>query len=83
MDKVYYYDVTVDASEYDVDIPATTHFDTNIASEIRIIESRSYLDLKDKPRIEGVILEGNKRFVDLGLDEIAPQDIDEIMFGDD
>lgn len=83
MDRVIYYDVTIDTAEYDVAIPTETPFDTKIDSEIRMMQSRSYLDLTDKPRIEGVILEGDKRFIDLGLKEITPQDIDKIIFGGD
>ena len=83
MDRVIYYDVTIDTAEYDVAIPTETPFDTKIDSEIRMMQSRSYLDLTDKPRIEGVILEGDKRFIDLGLKEITPQDIGKIIFGGD
>ena len=40
-----------------------------------------YNKLFNKPQIEGVTLEGNKTFPQLGLDAITPQEIDEIMFG--
>lgn len=41
----------------------------------------NYNNLYNKPRIEGVELEGNKRFEDLGLTGISEQDIDDIIFG--
>lgn len=41
----------------------------------------SYLELKDKPKIEGITLEGDKSFRELQLNDITPQEIDEIIFG--
>jgi IS5 family transposase len=43
--------------------------------------TENYNNLYNKPRIEGVELEGNKRFSDLGLESISEQDIDDIIFG--
>ena len=40
-----------------------------------------YDPLINKPRIEGNVLEGDKTYAQLGLEEITPQEIDEIIFG--
>lgn len=40
-----------------------------------------YPALIGKPRIEGVTLEGDKSFGELGLGDITPQDIDKMLFG--
>lgn len=40
-----------------------------------------YPALIDKPKIEGVTLEGDKTFGELGLGDITPQDIDKMLFG--
>lgn len=41
----------------------------------------NYNELIGKPKIEGNVLEGNKTFEELGLGEITPQDIDDIIYG--
>lgn len=82
MDKVIYYDVSLDDSaSYDVQVSNSESFDTTMNSEVRIVGGGSYSTLKDKPKIEGVVLDGDKSFRDLGLNDITPQDIDEIIFG--
>lgn len=43
--------------------------------------SRSYNDLFDKPKIEHNELIGDKSFEELGLGDITPQEIDELIFG--
>ena len=50
-------------------------------AEVRLLENGSYNAMKDKPSIQGVTLEGDKSFRDLGLGEISPADIDDIIFG--
>lgn len=40
-----------------------------------------YERLKNIPRIEGNEVIGDKTFLELGLNEITPQDIDEIIYG--
>ena len=40
-----------------------------------------YPPLRDKPMIEGNVLIGDKTYGELGLNEITPQEIDEIIFG--
>lgn len=40
-----------------------------------------YPPLRNKPMIEGNVLIGDKTYGELGLNEITPQEIDEIIFG--
>lgn len=51
--------------------------------EVHMVHTDNYEDLLNKPKIEGVTLIGDKTFVELGLAEITPQDIDDIIFGGD
>lgn len=41
--------------------------------------TKNYNHLYNKPMIEGNVLEGDKTFIQLGLLEITPQDIDDIF----
>lgn len=43
--------------------------------------TNDFNDLINKPSIENITLEGNKTFKQLGLEEITPQEIDEMLFG--
>lgn len=45
------------------------------------VSTDDYNNLINKPSIEGVTLQGDKTFSQLGLDEITPQDIDTILYG--
>lgn len=72
MDRDNIYEVTLDDSEV---------YETSVESEIHFKKNESYLSLTDKPKIEGITLEGDKSFRDFGLGEITAQDIDEIIFG--
>lgn len=44
------------------------------------VSASNYNELYNKPQIESVTLEGDKSFADLGLNEITPQDIDDLIF---
>ena len=46
---------------------------------VRGIGQISYPTLADKPAIEGNVLIGDKTFKQLGLDEITPQEIDDLF----
>ena len=93
VDKVLYYDVSLDrSSEYDIALPSddTSDYGLQISGEESIAASldsavrvkvTSYSSLTDKPKIEGVTLDGDKSLRELGLNDISAQDIDEIMFG--
>lgn len=52
------------------------------AEEVRKVPmEKNYDNLMNKPTIEGVQLQGDKSFNDLGLAEITLQDIDNIIYG--
>lgn len=93
IDRVLYYDVSLDgpaefdivtpgddATEYGLQIPGDLCFAASLDSTVRVTAT-SYHSLTDKPKIEGVTLDGDKSFQELGLNDISAQDIDEIMFG--
>ena len=47
----------------------------------RVPMEKDYDNLMNKPAIEGVELQGDKSFNELGLAEITLQDIDNIIYG--
>ena len=47
--------------------------------EVYKVPVGTYADLPDKPMIEGNVLIGDKTYKQLGLDEITPQEIDELF----
>lgn len=47
--------------------------------EVQRVSTDDYEKLYNKPQIEGNTLIGDKSFVDLGLGEITPQDIDDLF----
>lgn len=49
--------------------------------EIQKVSTTNYNDLYNKPQIEGVTLQGNKTFPDLGLGTLTAQEIDTVIFG--
>lgn len=57
----------------------------NVSGELSVPKERvvaeDYERLRNKPSIEGNVLIGDKTFQQLGLNEITPQEIDEIIYG--
>lgn len=49
--------------------------------EIQKVSTSNYEELYNLPKIEGNTVIGDKTFIELGLNEITPQEIDEIIFG--
>lgn len=43
--------------------------------------TNDYNKLVNKPSIEGNLLDGDKTYSELGLDDITPQEIDEMLYG--
>lgn len=67
--------IRLKASERETRIPMK-------AEEVRKVPmEKDYDNLMNKPAIEGVQLQGDKSFSELGLAEITPQDIDNIIYG--
>ena len=44
-------------------------------------QAANYNELYNKPSIESVVLQGNRTFAQLGLEEMTPQDIDNMLYG--
>ena len=44
-------------------------------------QATNYNELYNKPSIESVVLQGNRTFAQLGLEEMTPQDIDNMLYG--
>ena len=69
----------------DVHAKVSIQGDTNASVSVGTVTIRdgtnNYEQLINRPRIEGVLLSGDKLFSDLGLECITPQEIDQIIFG--
>ncbi len=57
--------------------------ETDLDAAQRTLGTGDYQALKNRPRIEGNLLEGDKSFYQLGLLDITDAEIDEIIFGGD
>ena len=57
--------------------------ETDLDAAQRALGTGDYQALKNRPRIEGNLLEGDKSFYQLGLLDITDAEIDEIIFGGD
>ena len=68
---------TVPALETEMQEPLETDLD----AAQRALGTGDYQALKNRPRIEGNLLEGDKSFYQLGLLDITDAEIDEILFG--
>lgn len=68
---------TVPALETEMQEPLETDLD----AAQRALGTGDYQALKNRPRIEGNLLEGDRTFYQLGLLEITDAEIDEILFG--
>lgn len=51
----------------------------SMSVEAGYISSRNYEDLSNKPRIEGVTLEGDKSFADLTLISLTNAEIEQLL----
>lgn len=47
----------------------------------RVVPARDYNDLTNKPSIEGHTLIGDSKLPEIGVHDITPQQIDNIIFG--
>jgi len=68
---------TVPALETEMQEPLETDLD----AAQRALGTGDYQALKNRPRIEGNLLEGDRTFYQLGLLDITDAEIDEILFG--
>ena len=74
MDRDVLYELALEAEE-----PLEAELDT----AQRSLGTGDYRTLKNRPRIQGNLLEGDKTFYQLGLLDITDAEIDEIIFGGD
>ena len=49
---------------------------------VQMVHTDDYNDLINKPSIEGVTLQGDKSFRELGMDTLSVQDIEKILYLD-
>lgn len=77
-------DATLSISpDISADLTMDSDLDTNANVGIIAYQSgtTNYDILENKPRIENVVLSGNKTFTQLGLEPVTPQDIDKLLYG--
>ena len=66
-----------------LDMDSQEPLETDLDAAQRTLGTGDYQALKNRPRIEGNLLEGDKSFYQLGLLDITDAEIDEIIFGGD
>ena len=64
-----------------LDMDSQEPLETDLDAAQRTLGTGDYQALKNRPRIEGNLLEGDKTFYQLGLLDITDAEIDEILFG--
>ena len=64
-----------------LDMEPQEPLETDLDAAQRTLGTGDYQALKNRPRIEGNLLEGDKTFYQLGLLDITDAEIDEILFG--
>ena len=64
-----------------LDMDSQEPLETDLDAAQRALGTGDYQALKNRPRIEGNLLEGDKTFYQLGLLDITDAEIDEILFG--
>ena len=66
-----------------LDMDSQEPLETDLDAAQRTLGTGDYQALKNRPRIEGNLLEGDKTFYQLGLLDITNAEIDEILYGED
>lgn len=71
-------------NDEEIELSVVHDKDVNLAVDNEIYKdfARDYNDLKNKPRVEGVELVGDKTLEELGMRNITPQEIDKIIYGE-
>ena len=64
-----------------LDMDSQEPLETDLDAAQRTLGTGDYQALKNRPRIQGNLLEGDKTFYQLGLLDITDAEIDEILFG--
>ena len=76
--KVEFQEINQDFDVVFNDTDASFNTDFNEVNVIEVPTNNDYTKLVNKPQIEEVTLEGNKSFIDLGLEELSNTEILEI-----
>ena len=64
-----------------LDMDSQEPLETDLDAAQRTLGTGDYQALKNRPSIQGNLLEGDKTFYQLGLLDITDAEIDEILFG--
>ncbi len=82
MDREVLFELTPEEPEApELEIEAEEPLPAELGSALRILETGDYNALKNRPSVQGVTLEGDRSFRELGLEDITEAEIDEIVFG--
>ncbi len=82
LDREVLFELTLEEPEApELEIEAEEPLAAEPGSALRILETGDYNALKNRPSVQGVTLEGDRSFRELGLEDITEAEIDEIVFG--
>ena len=82
MDREVLYELSLEEETVpEMDMEDREPLEAAADSAMRVLGSGDYQALKNRPSIEGNLLEGDKTFYQLGLLDITDAEIDEILFG--
>lgn len=84
MDREVLYELSLEEETVpELDMEDREPLEAAADSAVRVLGNGDYQALKNRPSIEGNLLEGDKTFYQLGLLDITDAEIDEIIFGGD
>lgn len=84
MDREVLYELALEEETVpELDLEDREPLEAAADSAVRVLGNGDYQALKNRPSIEGNLLEGDKTFYQLGLLDITDAEIDEIIFGGD
>ena len=82
MDQMMLYELALEEETVPaLDMDSQEPLETDLDAAQRTLGTGDYQALKNRPRVEGNLLEGDKSFYQLGLLDITDAEIDEILFG--
>lgn len=82
MDQMMLYELALEEETVpEMDMEDREPLEAAADSAMRVLGNGDYQALKNRPRIQGNLLEGDKSFYQLGLLDITDAEIDEIIFG--
>ena len=82
MDQMMLYELALEEETVpELDMEDREPLEAAADSAMRVLGNGDYQALKNRPCIQGNLLEGDKTFYQLGLLDITDAEIDEILFG--